>query len=191
MKLVQENKPISNNKIVQPEFQRNNPSFRCSPNTNTSSLPVHFQDSRIEQWRDWAAESLSLCFTSVEAEIAGSADAPWRRWWQHHASVFPPSMCLSVSSDITARIHPSSVRTQTHTHTHPPPPEEPAQWSKGGAESRKGEGEMEGEVENESVGLSSCVQQQPRLQALKTPSDSGESRGEGRLLPAANHSPHC
>lgn len=165
---------------------------------STETLPRQ-QDWAMEGKRHmrWTTESLSLflCFTSVEAEIAGSADAPRRRRWQHHASVFSPSIHLSMSSDITpspySGIHPSSAQTHTpawRTSTM-------RRWSgercseRGRAGSRK-----ETEVENESVGLSSSVQQR-RSQTLKTPFRQRQSQGgrgrqqEQLLLPAANHSP--
>lgn len=143
--------------------------------------------------------SLSQCFTSVESEIAGSADAPrWRRRWQHHASVFSPSIHLSVPSDITpslhSGIHPSSARgTSTMKRRR-------RRRNRERCSERKRSEKRWREVENESVGLSSCVQQQQqrrqrRLSDTENTFRQRESRGgRGRqqgqlLLPVTNHSP--
>lgn len=63
--------------------------------------------------------SLPFCFTSVEAGIAGSADPPRRRRWQHHA-------CFSLHPPIYQRLQISHLplsRESTHPPfklTHPP-----------------------------------------------------------------------
>ncbi len=136
----------------------------------------------------WTAESLSLflCFTSVEAEVAGSADAPRRRWWQHHASVFSPSICqclqkshLPLSEEST---HPPFKLRLCLKSEHNENVGQSALQSE--RECRK-QRERWREVENESVGLSSSVQQPQLTDTENTFQTEGESTGEGPPAGAA------